>query len=179
MARPLGKGAGGRHPPVRAFSSHSSSFPAVQQTIPSTRWNQCTRHLNLRCGLTPNPRIYLNHRIAFIFGLKISTKLWKHQNLTRNQLKKCCFIPQIPKSVANFEAFWLKLFLCNSHSFINLAIQKYSSVLDPFQSLFGTIYRASNLWFVGETIPVLHSMGLPQYTEVSKRFLGRTGLDLM
>lgn len=54
---------------------------------------------------------------------------------------------QIPKTGANSRVFSLKLFLCNSHSFINSAIWKYSSVLDKFWSSFGTIHRINHLWF--------------------------------
>lgn len=89
-------------------------------------------------------------------------------------MEKYFSVLQIPKSVTNLAVFWLKLFLCYSHSFINTLIRKQISVLDTFQSSFETIYRISNLWFLGETIPIICSMDLSKYTaKVSKRFWGK------
>lgn len=87
---------------------------------------------------------------------------------------------QIPKIVANSRVFSLKLFLCNTHSFLNPAIWKYSPVLGMFWSSFGTLYRINNLWFGGKTIPILCSMDLLQYAaKVSTNFPRKTGMDVM
>lgn len=76
---------------------------------------------------------------------------------------------QIPKSVANSRVFSLKLFLCNSHSFINPSIWKYSSVLHMFWSSFGTIHRINNLWLGVKTSPSSQSRGFASILSSSRK----------
>lgn len=132
-----------------------------------------------------NPRIYLAHQISFLASENIYKALKTsepHQKLDGEIFSHTLHFSglQIPKVVAKSRVFSLKLFLCNSHSVINPASWKYSSILDLFWSSFGTIYRINNLWFGGKPIPILCSMDLPQYAaKVSKRFPRKTAMDVM
>lgn len=159
---PLGKRADSRYLPVlhiRATRGQTPAFTA-QVSLSSSRSSPAHAETNKQdisnfivVPLQKCKSQNLAGSWDFILGgLKISTKLWKHQNLTRNCMEKCFLILYISlackfQKLGLTQVSSLKLFLCSSHSFINPAIWKYSSVLDKFWSSFGTIHRINHLWF--------------------------------
>lgn len=69
----------------------------TNKTSPTSLWSH---------SKNANPRIYRDHRISFLGVWKISTKLWKHHNLTRNRMEKYFVILYISLA-CEFQEVWL------------------------------------------------------------------------